>query len=321
MKKFSIFLFTLLTLIPSISFSKGSSSFSSGGGGSRSSYSGGSSYSNSSKSSGSSYSNSYSKPSTPSTPSSYSNSYSKPAPSSSYSNSAGTTYNKPVQTVQPKSQFQQRANAGITKQNSTKALSDYKAQQSKFRQAPSSYTKVSPRSYTTVNHYNVSSGDYYIHRSSFYGRYNYHPAYMYNSYPYFGMWDGMALWFMLDHINDRQYAMMYYNQQNNPDMIQWRQEANRLAQDNADLRNKLNQMDNQTRNLNGQPVDPSYIPEQMRDVAFSANAIEQANQQAQVQPQQQMNYQPPQPVKKETHYIAYTIAGIIVICGVVWWLL
>jgi hypothetical protein len=89
------------------------------------------------------------------------------------------------------------------------------------------------------------------------------------SYNQFGMWDAMALWYMMDHIHDSQYRNMYYNQQNNPDMIKWRKEADRLAKDNTELKSKLETMDNEVAQLKGTPRDEKYVPKELGGIALT----------------------------------------------------
>jgi hypothetical protein len=121
---------------------------------------------------------------------------------------------------------------------------------------------------------------YYYRRNVFYTTYAYTPpVYVYQSYPRFGVWDATFLWFMLDHCRDRQYALMYYNHQNDEAMRMWRREANRLAAENAALREQLAVLDQQTAGLAtaGTPQDPAYVPQDAQDVALAAEAVEEAS--------------------------------------------
>ena len=275
-----------------------------GGGGFSSSRS--SSFSSSSRSSSSSFGNSSSsrpsssgfsnsssaKPSpTVSKPAGFSNSASKPTvaaapPSSGFSNS-GQVKATQVASVAPQAPsvkmtpMQQKMNQAYSKQESTKAFASYKTEQTKFKATEVAAQTPKAEQTRVVNNIrvkNYSSGNYYARRNVFYDTYHYRtPAYAYYSSPSFGMWDGMFLWFMLDHINDRQYANMYYNQQNNEDMKAWRREADRLARDNAELRAKLNNLDAETGKLKAQGavIDPSYVPPDAQDMALSAKVVEE----------------------------------------------
>jgi hypothetical protein len=135
-----------------------------------------------------------------------------------------------------------------------------------------------------VNHYRpifksvrADYNTYHYRRNVFYTTYAYTPpVYAYQSYPRFGIWDATFLWFMLDHCNDRQYALMYYNHQNDEAMRLWRSEADRMALENAVLRERLAVLDQQMAYMNGTPQDPTYMPMDAQDVALAAEAIEEA---------------------------------------------
>jgi hypothetical protein len=86
------------------------------------------------------------------------------------------------------------------------------------------------------------------------------PDYGYRSYPRFGVWDAMFMWFMLDNITKPHYARMYYNHQDDPGFRQWRQEAEKMSGENRELKQKLAAMDQEVAKLKGEPVDPSYAP-------------------------------------------------------------
>ena len=80
---------------------------------------------------------------------------------------------------------------------------------------------------------------------------------------------------MLDRIAfDQAYALMYYNHMDEPEFMQWRQEMDGLAAENADLREKLAVMDQQVAQLQGTPRDAAYIPEDAGDVALSPEVID-----------------------------------------------
>jgi len=82
---------------------------------------------------------------------------------------------------------------------------------------------------------------------------------------------------MLDHINDRNYYSMAYNQQNTAGFQEWRREADRLAVDNSKLRAQLQSMDSNTHTMDGTPIDASYAPKGVdRDILLSdkvANSV------------------------------------------------
>jgi len=91
------------------------------------------------------------------------------------------------------------------------------------------------------------------------------------------MWDAAFLWFMLDNINDTQYANMYYHHGNDEDMKAWRREADRLANDNVELKAKLAKLDAEMEKVKatGAPIDPSYVPDDAGDIALAAKIVEE----------------------------------------------
>ncbi len=59
----------------------------------------------------------------------------------------------------------------------------------------------------------------------------------------FGVWDGLFLWFMLDHLSRPGYAGFFRSHADDPGVRAWREQADAMAQDNADLRRKLAELD------------------------------------------------------------------------------
>jgi hypothetical protein len=111
--------------------------------------------------------------------------------------------------------------------------------------------------------------------SNWYGQRGWSPAPYMNSGRSFGMWDAMFLWFMLDTMTKSSHASWFYNHQNDPGVQQWRSEAERLAKDNKDLANKLNELDKSVASMKGQPVDskamPSDVPTQVATGSLSSD--------------------------------------------------
>src|SRR5690606_2899307 len=94
--------------------------------------------------------------------------------------------------------------------------------------------------------------------------------YVYRSAPRFGIWDGLFLWFLLDNLTSPGYADFFHNHQNDPGYQQWRQEANRMAADNSELREKLAALDAKLAQQQDQPRDPNYLPpDTPREVALA----------------------------------------------------
>ncbi|MGB9616101.1 MAG: TAXI family TRAP transporter solute-binding subunit [Desulfomonilaceae bacterium] len=98
-------------------------------------------------------------------------------------------------------------------------------------------------------------------RDSYYRSQNYQPPpYVFNTSPSFGIFNTLFLFWMLDHITNRNVAKAAYNYSDDPAFQKWRQEAENLAKDNSELRSKLAEMDKQIKALQGTPKDPGYLP-------------------------------------------------------------
>ncbi len=86
------------------------------------------------------------------------------------------------------------------------------------------------------------------------------PAYYYGGNRSFGVWDGLFLWSLLNNLGRSGSGEFFHNNQNDPGYQQWRQEANRQAQDNADLRQKLDELDRKLAERDNQPRTPGELP-------------------------------------------------------------
>jgi hypothetical protein len=212
----------------------------------------------------------YSLPSS-SAPSSSSKGYSAPpsssAPSSSSTSSgarSSTGYGLPG-TGAPNAAAKpapSASDAAIARQQSGSALRSFTAQREQSKFAAASPPPAPPSSAFSNYAGRFSSYDaYYASRNAYYGGWGWTPSpFIYASRPSFGMWDALFLWFMLDSISNASHAAWFYNHADDPGYQQWRQEANRLSADNADLRAKLDALDARQREMAGQPRDPSYMP-------------------------------------------------------------
>ncbi len=97
------------------------------------------------------------------------------------------------------------------------------------------------------------------------------PGWAYGSRPSFGLWDGLFLWFLLDNLSRPGYADWFHNHQGDPGYAEWRAEAERRAQDDPDLRRRLDDLDTRLRAQEDRPRDPNYLPPDIpRDVAQAA---------------------------------------------------
>jgi hypothetical protein len=154
------------------------------------------------------------------------------------------------------------SDAAISRQQSGAALKSFTAQREQAKFAAASPPASPPSGAFSGFAGRYSSYDaYYASRNTYYGGWGWAPPpYVYASRPSFGMWDALFMWFLLDSISNATHAAWFYNHADDPGYQQWRQEADRLAADNADLRAKLNALDAKQREMAGQPRDPSYMP-------------------------------------------------------------
>jgi hypothetical protein len=157
---------------------------------------------------------------------------------------------------------QSASDAAVARQGSGAALKNYVAQreQSKFAATPTPVAAPSGAFSSYAGRF-PSYDAYYANRNAYYGGFGWSaPPYIYASRPSFGMWDALFLWFMLDTVGNASHAAWFYNHADDPGYQQWRQEANRLSADNADLHAKLDALDAKQREMAGQPRDPAYMP-------------------------------------------------------------
>jgi hypothetical protein len=257
-----------------------------GGGGGRSSGGGSrsSGYSNSSRSSApaskpsGSYSNS-GKPrapsaATPAPKSDYSNSGKSSADTAAPKGSTTSTVPKPSTAAPKQSAFQQKTDSAASKAQAAKSLEQYKTERGKFKVQDNPVYTSQPTQTAVMGRIGAPDWTSYDNsRRSFWGANPYSPPpYIYQSRPSFGMWDALALWFILDHFSNPHYSAMYYNHSDDPAMLEWRKEAERLAQDNADLKTKLAGLDAQVATMQGKPKDPAYVPDDMKAAVVAPDA-------------------------------------------------
>jgi hypothetical protein len=65
---------------------------------------------------------------------------------------------------------------------------------------------------------------------------------------------------LLSNLGRPESIDFFHNHQNDPGYWQWRAEADRQAQDNADLRQRLDELDRQLAEKEGQPRNPGALP-------------------------------------------------------------
>ena len=186
------------------------------------------------------------------------------------------SYSAPSRTPSfvPSTRSQSYSDRNYSQERSGNALRSFRAQQEQARRpaAPSggfggpSFTQPTYRqpSYAPSRYrgYNAPG------RSNWYAGQGWAPPTTFGGQRRFGIWDGLFLWSLLSNLNRPGAGEFFYNRQNDPGYQQWRAEADRLARDNADLRQKLTQLDQQVAAKQGQPLDPNYLPPDVpKDVA------------------------------------------------------
>ena len=76
----------------------------------------------------------------------------------------------------------------------------------------------------------------------------------------FGVWDGLLLWTLFNNLGRSGSSDWFYNHRDDPGVQQWRQEADRLGTENAEIRGKLDELDRSLARRDGQPRNPDYLP-------------------------------------------------------------
>lgn len=129
--------------------------------------------------------------------------------------------------------------------------------------------------YNSADRYDSST--YYNRREHQYGRWNTNPpSYVTQSPASFGMWDAMAMYWMIDMMTPDQSASFAYNQQNNDDFQNAMNEMEKQGQSNAELQAKLSAMEAKMNGMTGTP-DPSFVPKGIDgDLLLSAEALDSA---------------------------------------------
>ena len=163
------------------------------------------------------------------------------------------------------SKFDKRTIQEQRKKTAQESLKAYQGEQSKFKEPAYKVDQSKYESNPLYQKGKVYSGfDYNTHyndRNNYYKSQGYQPPpYVYNTAPSFGMFDTLFLFWMLDHLSNKSVAATAYNHSDDPGYKKWRQEAENLSKDNADLKTKLNELDKQVNSMAGTPKDPGYLP-------------------------------------------------------------
>jgi hypothetical protein len=76
----------------------------------------------------------------------------------------------------------------------------------------------------------------------------------------FGLWSGVFLGYLLSNLGRAGAVDFFHNHQDDPGYREWRAEAERQARDNAELRQRLDELDRRLAEQRDQPRDPNYLP-------------------------------------------------------------
>lgn len=218
----------------------------------------------------------YSKPTLqPSTPSSStSGGYSKPLGAVGAAGAIGATG-----AFSGGSKFDKQTVGELRKKSSQESLQRYQEEKSRFKNPEYNLDKSKYDSNPLYQKGKVYSGfdygNHYSNRDNYYRAQGYRaPGFAFGGAPSFGIFDTLFLFWMLDHLGNKNVAATAYHHQNDPGYQKWRQEADQLAKDNAELKGKLAELDKQVKSMEGTPKDPSYLPAGVPpEVALSAAAL------------------------------------------------
>jgi len=170
--------------------------------------------------------------------------YSRPAPS----------YARPTWTPP-----QSAGDSSFSRDRSGAALDSYRAQQDSARQRRDTIPSAPAPQYAAPRYTQRQIGP---DRSGWFNSRGWSapsPSY-YGGGRSFGVWDGLFLWSLLSNLGRSGSGDFFHNNQNDPGYQQWRQEADRQAQDNAELRQKLDELDRQLAERDSQPRTPGELP-------------------------------------------------------------
>ena len=76
----------------------------------------------------------------------------------------------------------------------------------------------------------------------------------------FGLWSGVFLGFLLNNLSRAGATDFFHNRQDDPGYREWRAEAERQAQNDAELRQRLDELDRRLAERRDEPRNPNYLP-------------------------------------------------------------
>jgi TRAP transporter TAXI family solute receptor len=179
------------------------------------------------------------------------------------------------------SKFDEQLVQRMQKQKAAESFKAYQGEQQRFKQpvAPPSQGQVAgnPVYQKAQTYSNFDYGNYYTRRNNYYGATGWSPpAYVYRSSPSFGVWDALMWWMIIDNLGNRKYTSTAYHHADDPGYRQWRQEADRLAQNNQELKEKLAKLDAEVKQQESEGLarDAAYLPPGMTpEVALASSVL------------------------------------------------
>lgn len=186
--------------------------------------------------------------------------YRTPSTNGGYSRPS-QSYSRPSYTPPPSA-----GDRSFSQGRSGAALDSYRAQQETARRQPIQPRGPQPRNELgQYQSYGYRGGA--PARSSWFGDRGYAapPTSYFGGNRSFGVWDGLFIGALLSNLGRSGSADWFHNNQNDPGYRQWRAEAERQAQDNAELRGKLDDLDRQLKERESQPRTPGALPPDVPD--------------------------------------------------------
>lgn len=232
--------------------------------------------------------------------------WSSPSKSASPSKSGGWFSSNTKPATAPKASAGSAAKtATVDKAKSRAAYDTWQRDQRQYQKPASTVDRATAAKYTPANYrYNPERRAY--DSKNFYSSRNYTPpVVIHQMAPSYGVFDNLAMFYMLSHINQPNYAAMAYANRDSEDMKKWRADAEAAAKDNAELKAQLVALDAKVSEMKADPnapkVAPGYVPKEMGDLAISDAVLKQA----------------PKEKKEESHWLFWTLmlTGVVGVGG------
>jgi len=141
------------------------------------------------------------------------------------------------------------------------AFNNYRSQQAPRPPAPNPFQpqrqepQYAPRQYGTRQYGGPDRSGWFSNRG-----WSAPPTAYFGGNRSFGVWDGLFLGALLSNLGRAGSGEFFHNNQNDPGYRQWRQEADQQAQGNPELRTKLDELDRQLSERDGEPRTPGALP-------------------------------------------------------------